>query len=75
MGRQVFPEIRAAMARNGDRQEDLARHLGMSVSQVSRRLSGIVEWSDSEIRKVCERYGQPYEKLFEKDVKAVAANS
>lgn len=70
----VFPELEAAMARNGDRQVDLAALLGLSVSQVSRRLSGAVEWNDSEIRKVCERYAQTYEKLFQKGVSMSAAN-
>lgn len=75
MSRQVvFPELEAAMARCGDKQADVADLLGLNVAQVSRRLSGAVEWRDREIRLMCERYGKPYEILFDKDVTAVAAN-
>lgn len=75
MRRQVeFPELEAAMARSGDKQADVAELLGLNVAQVSRRLSGAVEWRNGEIRLLCERYGQPYENLFAKDVGAGAAN-
>lgn len=63
----VFPELEAAMAYAGDSQKDLAALLGVSIGQMSRRLSGAVEWRDGEIRQLCSRYGKPYEILFERN--------
>ena len=71
---KYFPELRAAMARNGHSQENLATLLDMSTSQIARRLTGHTEWTISEVDKVCQLYQQPYEKLFMKEVSAFAPN-
>lgn len=62
----MFPNLLAEIARCGDNYTTLAEILKISVSGVSRRLSGSVEWSKSEIDILCDHYGKQYDYLFNK---------
>ena len=62
-----FPGLVGEMARRGDTQETLAKVLEIPSSSISRRLSGEIEWSISEIDKICGFYGKDYYELFKKN--------
>lgn len=59
-----YNNILAEMARKEITQADLARELNLPQSGISNRLNGKVEWSKSEIDKVCDLLGMTYEELF-----------
>lgn len=59
-----YPGLVAEMARRGDTQKTICKLLGLTISNVSRRFSGKVDWSISEIEKICEYYGKDYYELF-----------
>ncbi len=59
-------ELRAAMARYGDRQEDLAMALGITPSGLSARMNGSVPFKQPEIEAVALRY-----KLNAKDIQRI----
>lgn len=58
------PGLVAEMARRGEERKDLAQCLGIAYSALWRRMIGQTEWTNSEIKKVCEHYGKSYEELF-----------
>lgn len=49
-------ELRAAMARYGDRQEDLANTLGLTTSGLSVKVNGAVDFKRNEIELIMLRY-------------------
>lgn len=59
-----FPGLVAEMARNGDNQKTIAKLLGITSPNISTRFSGKVDWSISEIEKICDFYKKSYEELF-----------
>jgi predicted transcriptional regulator len=59
-----FPKLLAVMASRGDSQGDLAKVLGLSQPVVSMRFSGRIDWSISEVDKVCKHYNLSYYDLF-----------
>ena len=59
-----FPELVAEMARSGENQASLSKLLGLPISAISRRLSGKVEFTKTEIDIICEHYSKTYEQLF-----------
>jgi len=61
----VNAEIRAHMARKGDRQADLAAVLDLSQASVADRLNGRREWRLSELTKVAEWLDVPLATLVE----------
>lgn len=63
----IYPNLRAEISRHGDTLEDLAAALNMSVSAVSRRLSGSIEWGIGEIDILCKRYNVAFEYLFKRE--------
>ena len=62
----AYPNLMAEIARHRENYATLASLLRTSVSAVSRRLSGKVEWSKSEIDTLCDHYGKSYDYLFGK---------
>lgn len=62
-----FPNLRAEMARRGDRLEDVANVLNISVPSLSRRLSNEIAFDVNEIDILCKRYQVPFETLFVKE--------
>lgn len=61
-----YPELVGEMAKRGDTQKVLSELLGVNCSSISRRLSGEIEWSISEIDKICNYYGKNYYELFKR---------
>ncbi len=59
-----YPELVGEMARHGDTQNDIGKLLNLQGSAICRRLSGEIEWSISEIEKLCEYYQKDYYQLF-----------
>lgn len=68
MEKVKYPGLAGEMAKRGDTQKTLSKLLGIPLSSVSRRMSGEIEWSISEIDKICEHYKKDYYELFKKGV-------
>lgn len=66
MNKKTYANLRAEIARNGDTLNTLSEVLGVSVGSISKRLSGDIEWTISEIKILCDRYNKSFEELFEK---------
>lgn len=66
MKKIIFPELIGEMAKRGDTQKTLAELLDLPCASISRRLSGEIEWSISEVDKVCEYYKKGYYELFKR---------
>lgn len=49
-------ELKAAMARYGDRQENLATTLGLTASGLSVKINGTVDFKRNEIELIMLRY-------------------
>lgn len=49
-------ELKAAMARFGDKQDDLANVLGLSSSGLSVKINSIVDFKRNEIEMIMMRY-------------------
>ena len=49
-------ELKAVMAKHGDRQEDLAAALGMSSAVLSTRINGAIPFRQPEIEAIILRY-------------------
>lgn len=64
MNKVYFPELAAEMARRGENQGFIAKLLDLPQAGVSGRLNGKIEFSKSEIDKICDHYKKSYEELF-----------
>ena len=49
-------EFRAAMIRNGDRQEDLAKAIGLTTPTLSDKMNGKADFWRKEIEAISVRY-------------------
>ena len=49
-------ELKAVMVRYGDRQEDLADAIGISLSALNMRINGSIPFRQPEIEKIALRY-------------------
>lgn len=67
MKKVIYPGLVAEMAKRGETQEVLSKLLGLRRESISRRMTGKLEWSISEIEKICEYYKKDYYELFKKD--------
>jgi len=67
MKKIMYPDIRGEMARHGETNNDLGKLLGVTSGSISRRLSGEIEWSISEIELLCKHYNKNYYELFTKE--------
>lgn len=65
--KNLYPDLRAEMARRGETHKDLAKLLFLDTSAISRRLSGEIEWSIGEIETICNYYKKNYYELFVKN--------
>ena len=63
-----FPEIVNQMTKRNERGYDLADLLKLDNSQISRKLSGKVEWTYKDIKALCKHYNMKFEKLFREEV-------
>lgn len=64
MKKVIYPGLVAEMAKRGETQEVLSKLLGLRRESISRRMTGKLEWSISEIDKICEFYKKSYDELF-----------
>lgn len=62
----MFPEITKQMIERNEKQKDIAKLLDLDISQVSRKLSGHIDWSISDIQKLNKHYKMDFEKLFKR---------
>lgn len=60
----VAANVRAEVARRQIRQSAIAEHLGINQQQVSRRLTGVVEFSASELQAIAELLEVPVAALY-----------
>lgn len=67
MKKIVYPGLVGEMAKHGDTQKKLGEILGITVSNVYKRLSGKKDWSISEIEILCNHYNKNYYELFTKE--------
>jgi transcriptional regulator with XRE-family HTH domain len=59
-----FPNLAAEMARNGETQKDLVELLKTNKSTISRKMSGITQWTIADVEIICEHYKKDYYELF-----------
>ena len=59
-----FSGLRAEMAKRGHTNKTIGVLIEVSEPSVSRRFSGEIEWSKSEIDTICAYYEKSYEELF-----------
>jgi len=59
MAEAIGREVRAELARQRLTHSQLAAHLGLAQSQVSKRLAGTIEFRPSELEKAAEFLGVP----------------
>lgn len=64
MKKVKYPGLVGEMAKRGETQEVVAKLLGLPRESICRRLSGQIDWSISEIEKICEYYKKDYYELF-----------
>lgn len=68
MKKKKYPELAAEMAKRGDTQKVIGELLNLPSGSITRRLAGEIEWSISEINKICKYYQKSYEELFKEEV-------
>lgn len=61
---KLFPELEAELKRQGYTHESIAKCIGLSTSSISYRMTGKVEWSLKEMKKVCSLLGKSLDQLF-----------
>jgi hypothetical protein len=49
--------LKSKMALRGDRMQDLGVCLGVTVSAISNKINGKVEFSRVDVQKIIDRYG------------------
>ncbi|MED4061674.1 helix-turn-helix transcriptional regulator [Priestia megaterium] len=59
-----FSGLRAEMAKRGHTRKTIGELIEVSEPSLSRRFSGEIDWTKSEIDKICEFYNKTYEELF-----------
>lgn len=65
----MFPVIASEMKKRGETQQDLARLLQLNVSQISRKLRGIIDWTIGDAEVMCLHYSnKEFLELFRKEV-------
>ena len=65
----LFPEIVKEMERRGETQDDLARLLQLDRSIISKKLSGVVQWTIGDIEVMTLHYNKDFWELFRKNIK------
>lgn len=59
-----YPKLVKEMADKGENQTVLGKVLGITQATISRKLSGKLEFSISEVEKVCDHFNKGYYELF-----------
>ena len=63
----VYPNLVKELIDRNETQEILGKAIGLSKTSVNYKFTGRVEWSISEIEKVCKYFGKDYYELFKRD--------
>lgn len=63
----MYKEILQQMKKHNETQQDIANLLQLERTQISRKVSGHVDWSTDEVRILCKHYNMKFEKLFRKE--------
>lgn len=67
MKNSKFPEIVNQMKKRKQTLKDVTELLGLAdISQVSKRLSGNLQWSIGDIEILCKYYNMDFWKLFKR---------
>ena len=67
MKNAIFPEIVNQMKKRNQTLKDVKDLLGLAdVSQVSKRLSGKLQWSIGDVEILCKYYNIDFWKLFKR---------
>lgn len=66
----IAAEVRAIMARHRMHQSELAERVGLSRSGLSRRLSGHIEFTSTEVAAVAAIFGVSVAVLYGEEVAA-----
>lgn len=62
-----YPELVNQMTKRKETLKDLVDLLGLTqLSQVSRRLSGKIEWTIGEVEILCKHYNMGFWELFKR---------
>ena len=65
--KSIYPNLVKELIERNETQKDLGDAIGLSKTSVNYKFTGKVEWSISEIEKVCEYFGKDYYELFKRD--------
>jgi len=63
----LFPEVVKEMKKKGESQTDLAKILGLDVSQVCRKLKGEIAWTFGDAMVMTKHYRRGLWSLFRKN--------
>jgi len=66
--------IRAELARRGLRQVDIAEKLGIDPAQVTKRMSGDIDWRLTELQTIAAMLGVPVSTLVDAPATASATS-
>ena len=61
----MYYNLFAELKRHEWTQTDLAKFLGMTLSNVNLKLNGKQGWSIKQIKKMCKEFNTTFEYLFE----------
>ena len=68
MNNTIYPEVVNQMKLHNQNLHDVAELLSIpNISQVSRRLSGKVQWTIGEVEILCRYYNLDFWELFRKE--------
>jgi transcriptional regulator with XRE-family HTH domain len=71
--KQIGDNVRAELARLGLRHDDLAKVLGISQPQVTKRLAGTIGFEGAELVRIAAELNIPVSRLVEAPAPASAA--
>lgn len=67
MKNTIFPELANQITKRNETLRDIADLIGQNnISQITRRLTGQVEWTIGEVEILCKHYNMDFWKLFKR---------
>lgn len=67
MNNTIYPELVKQMKLKKEKLKDIAELIGQNnLSQITRRLTGEVEWTIGEVEILCKHYNMDFWKLFKR---------
>lgn len=64
MKKQIYPNLKAEMARRGYTNDDLGKIIGVKGGAVSLKLRGERDFDILEVKKICQHFDMSFEQLF-----------